>query len=112
MTGKEPEAPSVLMFTFSRDQFEEEINRVKDMIITQLFEEKMISDETRFEWLSQRAYIIRQPNFFGRIWDAIAKQGSMRYILVEQKNMVLQEPEKEEKKGKLILLKSEPEKKE
>jgi hypothetical protein len=104
---------SVIVFTFSKDQFEEEVNRVKEMVIQQLFLEKSIDNQTRFEWLTHKAYIIKRPNFFGQFWNSITKnENHYRYILVEQKNMALPEDGKDEKPNNLVLMKREEEKKE
>jgi hypothetical protein len=72
------------IYTLTTDGLEQQCNSVKDILLRKLYDDGLISVEEHNDFVTNYAFIIRKPSFFGSFWNKILKHDHTTYILVKQ----------------------------
>jgi hypothetical protein len=89
-------------YTLLPEELEEEINKVKIILLNHLLNNKLISIHVYNDMIQNYGIIIKKPSFFSSWWKS--RKDVKQYILVKQVNMVV---DKEDTASKLNVVKFE-----
>lgn len=75
------------IWNMSDECVEASLNHSMSILITNMFENGLISQNTAKMYLEDYAFVLRKPTFFGNIWKTVFKKDIPHIILVEQKSL-------------------------
>ena len=69
------------VFSMTREELTEEINKGKELFIKAIHEDGIITDQ-QYEVMQQHSIVVANKGFFGSLWDKIFKNDDSSYYFV------------------------------
>jgi hypothetical protein len=89
------------LYSLTTEQYEKEINVGRLIILRELYNKEIITEDVYNDYTLNYAIIIKKASFFSSFWKKFYNDSKERYILVKQQTLVEHDDEPNEKKADL-----------
>jgi len=72
------------VYSLTEDELEVEVNSAKNLILSILFNDNVITAEQYKHYRVNYAIIIKKPSFFSRLWKKVRNADDKQYVIVRQ----------------------------